>query len=169
VRGAPPTIAVRDNLAYSDLKRSFADLDPPDQSEQLVISRSEFLSRPLPEPAIAELVDELGSGLRPGEHRELNFTALGGAYDDVPPDATAFVHRGERFLLEHVAVGADNGWVHRSRAIAHPHASGGVYPNFPDPDLTDWAQAYHGANHTRLTAVKRHYDPDRVFHFPQSL
>jgi FAD/FMN-containing dehydrogenase len=46
---------------------------------------------------------------------------------------------------------------------------GGVFPNFPDPDLTDWAHAYHGTNYERLTRVKASYDPDNVFRFHQSL
>ena len=103
----------------------------------------------------------------PAQGCELNFTPMGGAYNRIPADATAFVHRGERFLLEHT--GTDSERVRRSWTTAHPHASGRVYPNFPDPELTDWAGAYHGPDHARLAAIKRQYDPDRVFHFPQSL
>ena len=51
----------------------------------------------------------------------------------------------------------------------HPHGSGGVYPNFPDPDLPGWEQAYHGSNYGRLVQVKRTYDPDGIFAFPQSI
>jgi FAD/FMN-containing dehydrogenase len=47
--------------------------------------------------------------------------------------------------------------------MVHPLGSGGVYPNFPDPDLDDWSQAYHGANLDRLLRVKAEYDPDGVF------
>ena len=57
----------------------------------------------------------------------------------------------------------------RSWATAHPWGSGGVFPNFPDPDLVDWAQAYHGDNYLRLTRIKESYDPDNVFRFHQSL
>ena len=51
-------------------------------------------------------------------------------------------------------------------AAGAPHGSGRVYPNFADPKLSDWAAAYHGANHAALVAAKRRYDPDRFFNFP---
>jgi hypothetical protein len=121
----------------------------------------------MPVPAVASLVEEFTAGTVTGR-RELNFTALGGAYNRVPPDATAFVHRGERFLLEHAASDGDQ-WLGRSWALAHAFASGRVYPNFPDPDLDDWAAAYHGGNAERLRAVKRDYDPGRFFRFPQAI
>ena len=60
-------------------------------------------------------------------------------------------------------------WLTRSWAIVPPHGSGGVYPNFPDLDLEDWARAYHGGNYDRLLGVKATYDPTSFFRFEQSL
>jgi hypothetical protein len=40
-----------------------------------------------------------------------------------------------------------------------------VYPNWPDPDLEDWAIAYHGANFARLVRAKKKYDPVGFFRF----
>lgn len=51
----------------------------------------------------------------------------------------------------------------------HPWGSGGVYPNFPDPDLEDQARAYHGTNLQRLSRVKAAYDPDGFFDLYQSI
>jgi hypothetical protein len=119
------------------------------------------------EPFGDPAADDFTSEAAPGR-RELNFTAMGGAYNRVPTDATAFVHRSERFLLEHVAHDGDQ-WLDRSWVLAHALASGRFYPNFPDPDLDDWATAHHGGNAERLRAVKRSYDPERLFRFPQAI
>jgi len=152
-------------LTWRDLKRSFAG--QKSQGAVVTVSRSEFFSHPMPASAVVQLIDELRSGAAPGR-RELNLTAMGGAYNRVPAGATAFVHRSERFLLEHVAHDGDQ-WLGRSWALAHAFASGRVYPNFPDPDLDDWATAYHGGNAERLRAAKRSYDPERLFRFPQAI
>jgi FAD/FMN-containing dehydrogenase len=160
-----PDTQLRGGMPVRDLKRSLADLDNRD-GPRLTTSRSEFFARPLPAAAIAALLDELTTR-PPNGRRELNFTAMGGAYNRTAPDATAFAHRSERFLLEHV--GEDARWVDRSWAIAHAHGSGRVYPNFPDPQLDSWTDAYHGSNLARLVAVKHAYDPDRLFRFPQAL
>ncbi|HEX5974688.1 MAG TPA: BBE domain-containing protein, partial [Rubrobacteraceae bacterium] len=150
----------------------------PSQPE-LVFVKSEFFREPLPPEAIAALVDAFGRGQASGQTRELDFTPWGGAYNRTPPEATAFVHRSERFLLKHaVALGRDasrrerdagRDWLARSWAIVHPRGSGGVFPNFPDPDLGDWERAYHGINYEHLTRVKASYDPEHVFRFHQSL
>ncbi len=164
--GTRPDTHLSSGMAFRDLKRSFTRPCAHDEAAQVVFSRSEFFARPLPAAAISALLDEL-TGSRRGR-RELNFTAMGGAYNRVAPDATAFVHRGERFLLEHAA-DDDLQWVDCSWAIAHMHGSGRVYPNFPDPQLDGWASAYYGGNLARLVAAKHAYDPGRLFRFPQAI
>lgn len=80
------------------------------------------------------------------------------------------MHRNARFLLKHevlvdlaaprAAREAARQWLARSWGFAHPWGTGGVYPNFPEPEIGDWAPAYHGANLDRLLSVKTRYDPD---------
>jgi FAD/FMN-containing dehydrogenase len=188
--GAEPVSATLEQMPHLAAKRFLAEhapgaargdrtpaVGPPRPS--LMFSKSEFFRKPLPSTAIATLVDALATGRAQGQARELDFTPWDGAYNRTRADATAFAHRNERFLLKHATVlerdpserarGAAHDWLGRSWSLVHPHGSGGVFPNFPDPDLADWRRAYHGANYERLTRVKARYDPTNVFRFHQSI
>jgi hypothetical protein len=133
----------------------------------------------LPRDAIEALVERLVRDHVPGQARELDFTPWGGAYNRTPAGATAFAHRSERFLVKHAVVldaessprerVAARDWLAASWSLVHSHGAGGVFPNFPDPDLPEPLRAYHGENLERLTQVKARYDPDDVFRFPQSI
>lgn len=160
-------LELRGGLPYSTLKAALGGSDPLDGAPRGRRIRSEFFARPLRRTAIDALCSALTRGPDDGPRR-LAFTAMGGAYNRVPADATAFAHRGERFLLEHAGA-VSSPWIDASWAIAHPGGSGHVYPNFPDLALTDAPSAYYGGNLARLAAVKRAYDPGHVFRFPQSL
>ena len=173
--GTDPQSASHRHLPYRAAKQALVGLGAAEEAEpdqpRPMFSKSEFFRRPLPAETIATLVRALGHGRGAGGSRELNFTPMGGAYNRVPADATAFAHRDERYLVEHVLVADSDGptvgrqWVARSWDTAHLWGSGRVYPNFPDPDLADWADAYYGANHQRLLRVKRAYDPDNLLRF----
>lgn len=167
VAGASHALDVRGGLAYHQLKDSFEDFDAREDPTSAVRIRSEFFARPIRTSTISALLSALIHG-EASERRQITFTALGGAYKRVADHATAFVHRSDLFMIEHIAAGPGD-WVDRSWRIAHVDGSGRVYPNFPDPLLEDWASAYHGSNFARLSAVKRTYDPDRLFAFPQSI
>ncbi|GAA3454708.1 FAD-binding oxidoreductase [Dactylosporangium matsuzakiense] len=105
--------------------------------------------------------------------------AWGGVINDVPVTDTAFPHRDTRFLLSldtswaaidpPDVVRANLEWLHAVYAAAGEFATDGAYVNFTDPDLEDWRRAYYGPNAERLAAVKRRYDPDRFFTFPQAI
>jgi FAD/FMN-containing dehydrogenase len=107
------------------------------------------------------------------------FDACGGAINRVGPGDTAFVHRNALFLAQYTltwdtgAVTADidqqAAWQRDLYASMRPYASGQAYQNYIDPSLTNWRQAYYGANYQRLTQVKATYDPDHLFQFPQAI
>ncbi|WP_129669350.1 FAD-binding oxidoreductase [Phytoactinopolyspora endophytica] len=165
--GMAPEIELCADMPYHHLKDTFAELDPRDLPERALRIRSEFFSHAISDRTLASLLTQL-SDPRTRGRRQLTFAAMGGAYNRVAEDATAFAHRSERFLLEHLADAADP-WVDGSWATAHADGSGRVYPNFPDPELDDWAVAYHAGNYPRLAAVKNAYDPHRLFDFPQAI
>jgi hypothetical protein len=54
-------------------------------------------------------------------------------------------------------------WFTHSWEVLHPYGSGGVYPNFPDPDLANPGPAYYGENYAWLMRVNATDDPDDLF------
>ncbi len=105
--------------------------------------------------------------------------ASGGVINRVAPDATAYVHRRALATLQYSAnwtvtspaslVEANRAWIKAAWESMQPFVSSGAYSNYADPDLVGWQQAYYGSNFARLTRVKSVYDPENVFHFPQSI
>jgi hypothetical protein len=172
--GAPPASSERAHMRYGSLKSHLAERGPGDQEDEdgRPYMKSEFFRAPLPSGTVEELVERFVQGRRPGEARKLDFMPWGGAYNRVPADATAFPHREELFLLEHsvvVPAGFDatategaRAWLSDSWELVHPSGSGGVYANFPDPDLPDEERAYWGDNLERVRRVKEKYDPEGV-------
>ncbi|WP_199785941.1 MULTISPECIES: FAD-binding oxidoreductase [Actinomycetes] len=152
-------IDIRLDVPYSLVKPTFSTLDPAGEPRRV---RSEFFARPMTDRTTGELLRGLTG------NRRLAFTAMGGAYNRVAEEATAFAHRGERFLLEEVGDLGDP-WVDDAWTTAHAEGSGRVYPNFPDLALENPHRAYHAGNLPRLAAVKKSCDPHRVFDFPQAL
>jgi FAD/FMN-containing dehydrogenase len=183
--GAEPTSVTGGHMSFGATRRYWAQLgverddrpqDPSVPVPTYLVARSEFFRRPLPPAAIDALVATFTRGRRAGETRELDFMPWGGAYDRVPPDATAFVHRDELFQVKHAAVVAPDAstshkraaeaWVTASWRTVGPWGSGRVFPNFADPDLEDPGRAYFGPNDARLRRIRQHYDPDGFFGDP---
>jgi len=146
-------------------------------------AKSDFFTKPLSSHAIGTLLAGVEqfqtAGGAPGGSGGIAFDALGGAVNRVAPGATAFVHRDALFGAQYTTtwpLGSASAEVARQHAwqlsfwqSMRPYASGQAYQNYVDPSLTNWRQAYYGANYTRLTQVKAAYDPHRVFSFPQAV
>jgi FAD/FMN-containing dehydrogenase len=180
--GSDPTSSSSRAMSFAETRAFWADLGAEGDAgaeatleHPYLVARSEFFRHPLPSEAIASLLGTFLERWTPGQSRELDFMPWGGAYNRVRPDATAFVHRSERFLLKHAAVvdpaatvdqkEAAIAWATRSWGRVHPWGSGQVFPNFADPDLEDWTAAAYGANAEQLSRVRATYDPAGLFRF----
>ncbi|MBZ9640346.1 FAD-binding oxidoreductase [Streptomyces sp. PSKA30] len=137
-------------------------------------ARSDFFDRSISATGIQTLLSQLTS-VRGGTG-SIALTALGGAVNHVSPTATAFVHRRSRMLAQYIAAwragtsgSTAQSWLTSAHRSMRPYASGAAYQNYTDPTLTNWRKAYYGDAATRLTKLKRIYDPNRVFTYPQGL
>ncbi|KAB1139811.1 FAD-binding oxidoreductase [Streptomyces luteolifulvus] len=137
-------------------------------------ARSDFFDRSLSAAGIQSLLTQI-RGVRGGSG-SIALTALGGAVNRVSPTATAFVHRRSRMLAQYIASwragttgSTAQSWLTSAHDAMKPHTSGAAYQNYSDPTLRDWRKAYYGDAAARLTRLKKQYDPNRVFTYPQAL
>jgi FAD/FMN-containing dehydrogenase len=144
-------------------------------------ARSDYFTNLLPRQGISALVSAISqrqtsSTLGDGG---IGLDAYGGSINRVAADATAFVHRSALFSAQYSAnfsvsdpenvIAANHTWLNDIWQAMRPYASGASYQNYIDPELSDWQQAYYGANLARLRRVKATYDPGALFHFAQSI
>ncbi|MFH9088912.1 FAD-binding oxidoreductase [Streptomyces sp. NPDC017673] len=143
--------------------------------------RSNYIREPLSADGVGTMLSWVERW--PGSHNAdgggVGLFSWGGAINRVAPDATAFVHRDTLFLVsmdtswtdddgpDRIAANLD--WLDGLHAAMAPHVTGSAYQNFVDPQLTNWREAYYGANYGRLVQVKQKYDPDGVFSFDQAV
>lgn len=127
-------------------------------------------------PDFVSTLDEFMSA-SPSQQTFLVWTHAGGAIDEVAGDATAFAHRGARFMPELKAVWprgdvgltrANVEWGYAFFEQLRPHFSG-AYVNYIDPLQSDWKRMYYGDNYPRLLEIKRQVDPDDYFAFQQGI
>jgi FAD/FMN-containing dehydrogenase len=115
-----------------------------------------------------------------GQTPELLFqiNTLGGAIDNsAMTGKTAYAHRSYGFLgeiqsywdepkREQTAIDA----VTRAQRLLKTAGVRAHYCNYPDIEFSDWVRSYYGEQgHERLLTVKKAYDPDRLFRYPQSI
>jgi FAD/FMN-containing dehydrogenase len=119
--------------------------------------------------ALLPLGNEIGSYLS-----QVELLSMGGAISRVDPDATAFPHRGVKWLINIPATWdspdeteAEVDWVRHTYAAVQPHATGGAYVNFMDAD--EESTTSYGTTMARLQAVKAIYDPKNVFRLNQNI
>ncbi|KIW04205.1 uncharacterized protein PV09_04513 [Verruconis gallopava] len=112
------------------------------------------------------------------------FDLAGGRVNDIPQDATAYAHRDALFYLQSYAVNPFGPVSNKSKqflqglnkvirdgmAEAGENTDLGAYAGYVDLELGAGAQkAYWRTNLPRLESIKLKWDPEDVFHNPQSV
>jgi FAD/FMN-containing dehydrogenase len=108
--------------------------------------------------------------------RAAQLRVLGGAMARVPVEATAFVHRRSRIMVNLAAFyngpedrAARQAWV-ASFAAALQQGDSGAYTGFlADEGEARVREAYPGSTWDRLRAIKQRYDPTNLFRLNQNI
>jgi FAD/FMN-containing dehydrogenase len=101
---------------------------------------------------------------------------LGGAFGDVPEDATALGGRAAEWLFHCYAVWTDAeddrhiAWAHATEETLRPWTMSGMALNFMnDIDNTRVRATFGADKYDRLVRLKRRWDPDNVFSMNQNI
>jgi FAD/FMN-containing dehydrogenase len=138
------------------------------------LAKSHIVDRHLSADEWSRIVDLFRAS--PNSNNFIGLEAYGGAINRVAPDATAFWHRRSTtdmflfafWMYEDDRSGAETYLTDFDRVVA-PLGSGHSYQNYPNRDQLDFGRRYFGGNLERLMQVKKQYDPDDLFSFPQGL
>jgi alkanesulfonate monooxygenase SsuD/methylene tetrahydromethanopterin reductase-like flavin-dependent oxidoreductase (luciferase family) len=107
------------------------------------------------------LTEGIAAGLRGGVAPFISIRAVGGAVNDVDPQATAYAHRHQNFNVS--SVGADPERFRGHWDELRPHLDG-LYLSFEtDQRPQRLRDAFPGQTLTRLRELKAVYDPENVF------
>ena len=116
------------------------------------------------------------AGRLPAAQCEIFLGLIAGAANRIPADATAYGHRGTKFVLnvhgrwDHPADDARCiAWARDFFKASAPYASAGAYVNFMTEEETDRIAAAYGSSYARLVQIKSKYDPDNIFHMNQNI
>ncbi|KAI2465304.1 Glucooligosaccharide oxidase [Annulohypoxylon bovei var. microspora] len=107
----------------------------------------------------------------------LIFDASGGAVSDIPMNATAYSHRDKIMFVQGYGVGIPTLTNNTRNFIAgimdiiqgDSVQTLTTYPGYVDPSLSDAQVSYWGPNLNTLGQVKTKWDPNDLFHNPQSV
>ena len=157
-------------------------------------NKSTYIIKQLPKEVIPVIKKYMKKA---GPNDRLEFNGLGGAYDDVEADETAYPHRKALAWLQFICRWGSNvdnhlddcdtgtaawedylmgpiklKWVKEFydefKEVAGKSLSG-AYVNCPDSDLKKWPRAYYGENLEKLIKIKKKWDRKKIFSFPQGL
>ncbi len=138
-------------------------------------STGRFVVKPLNPQEIYEAVGLIREVPIGSVYSSLSLYALGGEVGEKSPYETAFFYRDASYILliqsvwEEKRYASENKrWVSRKFKYLKSITQGS-YVNFPYSGLMDYLEEYYGWNAKRLRLVKKKYDPENVFHFPQSI
>jgi hypothetical protein len=132
-------------------------------------AKSDYLRKPLPPQAVSTLQRRLEA---PGGGGAVLMDSYGGALRHAKGAFSQ--HRGAICSFQELTSWEGSGrepraWLRSLHAALRPYVTGSAYVNYIDPELHDWRHAYYGRNLARLVAVRKRYDPDRVFRFAQGI
>lgn len=137
-------------------------------------SPGRFVQRHFSQDELANLIEIIDKAPSDGDS-SIRVYSLGGAVRDIELCATAFAYRQANYIMA-----ITSSWECEGEAPEHKEWVGvgfqyiytitrGSYVNFPYDHTPNYQRAYYDEHLLRLQRIKKEYDPDNIFSFPQSI
>lgn len=134
----------------------------------------------------ADFFNELGPEIRAGHLKfgskiptplsQMHLYPISGAASRVSNEATPWAYRDAKYAGVIVGVSPNpedadeiTKWCKDYWEALHPYSSGGAYSNFMMNEGQDRVKASYKHNYTRLTKIKKKYDPNNLFRVNQNI
>lgn len=124
---------------------------------------------------ILSLLGLIKTRARGSTYASVALYAMGGSVREIKPCETAFYYRNSDFIIGIETVWEDcffelenDAWM-EARFPYLRSLTTGSYINFPYLCTDHYMEAYYGGNKERLSDIKKRYDPENLFRFPQSI
>ena len=134
----------------------------------------------------ADFFNELGPEIKSGHLKygskiptplsQMHLYPISGAASRVSNDATPWAYRDAKYAGVIVGVSPNpedaekiTNWCKDYWEALHPYSSGGAYSNFMMNEGQDRVKASYKHNYTRLTKIKKKYDPNNLFRVNQNI
>jgi FAD/FMN-containing dehydrogenase len=161
VAALTPLLSVAPVLQQQAQVAPYAAIVPPHDGAHHGSPAEPLFSNGLAVHLTSELSEGLAAGLSSGATFLTAIRAVGGAVNDVDPDATAYAHRHQNFNVS--SVGADPGSFRQHWDALRPYLDG-LYLSFEtDQRPQRLHDAFPGPTLTRLRELKAIYDPGNIF------
>ena len=156
-----PLLSVAPVLQQQAQLAPYAAIVPPSDAMHYGGQGDPLISNGLAGHLTPELTEGIAAGLRSGVAPWIAIRAVGGAVNDVDPDATAYAHRHQNFNVSSVGADAERFGEHWDEL--RPYLDG-LYLSFEtDQRPQRLHDAFPGQTLTRLRELKATYDPENTF------
>ncbi|KOY84307.1 hypothetical protein AD998_21725 [bacterium 336/3] len=161
------------SMANQHLLDNVEGIIPDDIKET---KRCAYIEKALKKEDYQKMVDYFKTS--PNPYNIVSMEPYGGAINEIKSDASAFVHRNAYF-----DVFTDSFWMtdnEKDEAFSWLRNyyesesmkslwSNHYYQNYVNDEYKNWQFGYFGENYPELQLIKRKWDPENIFNFPQSI
>jgi alkanesulfonate monooxygenase SsuD/methylene tetrahydromethanopterin reductase-like flavin-dependent oxidoreductase (luciferase family) len=140
----------------------YAAIVPPHDNDHYGGQRRPLISSGLAEHLTPELSEQLALGLRTRVASWLSIRSVGGAVNDIDPEATAYAHRHQNFSITSVGLASREDDFLRHWDDLRPHLNGLYFSFETDQRPERLHDAFPGDTLTKLRQLKARYDPDNA-------
>jgi FAD/FMN-containing dehydrogenase len=161
VEALTPLLSVAPVLQQQAQLLPYAAIVAPSDATHYGSQAEPLFSNGLAVHLTTELNERIAAGLRSKQTPLIAIRAVGGAVNDIDPDATAYPHRHQNFNVSWLGTSLES--FHRYSDELRPYLDG-LYLSFEtDRRPQRLLDAFGGQTLARLRELKARYDPDNVF------